>query len=88
MDKIEAFQAAARQGGFVMSEATDEGSVLWLKKATGEAEERICIDTVTKIATAYWATIPWKINSTTFRDAAALLAWVISRPNVSAPSKP
>ncbi len=53
MEKFQAFQAAACEGGFVAVEESQEGSVLWLKKATAEAEDRICIDSVTKSATAY-----------------------------------
>jgi hypothetical protein len=62
MEKLQAFQAAAQEGGFVVVEESEEGSVLWLKKTTAEAEDRICIDSLTKSATVYWATIPWKID--------------------------
>ena len=84
MEKFQAFQVAACEGGFVAVEESEEGSVLWLKKATAEAEDRICIDSLTKSATAYWATIPWKINSKTFREASALREWILSRPGVLA----
>ena len=63
MEKLQAFQAAASEGGFVATGESDEGTVLWLKKATVEAEDRICLDSLTNSATVYWATIPWKINS-------------------------
>jgi hypothetical protein len=85
MEKLQAFQAAAREGGFVAVEESDGGDVMWLKKTTAEAEDRICIDTLTKSATVYWATIPWKINSKTFREASALQEWILSRPAVAAP---
>lgn len=80
MEKLRAFQDAAREGGFVTIEESDEGTVLWLKKATADAEDRICLDSLTNSATVYWATIPWKINTKTFRDAPALQAWIQSRP--------
>lgn len=83
MDKLQEFQTAAREGGFVVTEESQEGTVLWLKKATPEAEDRICLDSLTKSATAYWATIPWKINSKTFREASALQEWILSRPGIS-----
>jgi hypothetical protein len=84
MEKLQAFQAAAREGGFVVTEESEEGTALWLKKATAEAEDRICIDSLTKSATVYWETIPWKINSKTFREASALKEWILSRPGVLA----
>jgi len=84
MEKLQAFQAAASEGGFVATGESDEGTVLWLKKVTVEAEDRICLDSLTNSATVYWATIPWKINSKTFREASALRAWILSRPAVVA----
>lgn len=84
MDKLQAFQAAACECGFVAVQESDEGTVLWLKKATTEAEDRICIDKLTKSATAYWATIPWKINTKTFREVSELREWILSRPDVLA----
>jgi hypothetical protein len=84
MQKLQAFQAAASEGGFVAIEESEEGTVLWLKKATVEAEDRICLDSLTNSATVYWATIPWKINSKTFREASALREWILSRPGVLA----
>jgi hypothetical protein len=48
MEKLQAFQAAAREGGFVAVEECDEGTVLWLRKETSDAgtktHQRICID--------------------------------------------
>jgi hypothetical protein len=84
MEKLQEFQAAAREGGFVAAEESEEGTILWLKKATAESEDRICIDSLTKSATAYWATMPWKINSKTFREVSALREWILSRPGVVA----
>lgn len=84
MQKLQAFQAAACEGGFVAVEESEEGTVLWLKKATVEAEDRICLDSLTNSATVYWATIPWKIHSKTFREASALREWILSRPGVLA----
>lgn len=83
MEKLQAFQTAARENGFVTVEESEEGTVLWLKRATLESEDRICLDSLTNSATVYWASIPWKVNSKTFRDAAALRTWILSRPAIS-----
>jgi hypothetical protein len=80
MNRLQAFRDAALKGGFVAVEETVEDTVVWLKRATADAEDRICLDSVTNSATVYWATIPWKINSKTFREASALQAWILSRP--------
>jgi hypothetical protein len=84
MERLKAFQTIARAGGFVVARESVEGSVLWLKKETAESEDRICLDSLTNSATVYWATIPWKINSKTFREAAALREWILARPAVLA----
>jgi hypothetical protein len=83
MEKLQAFQAAAHKGGFVDVQETDDGTVLWLRKPTADAEDRICIDSMTNSATVFWATIPWKINSKTFRQATELEAWIMLRPAVA-----
>jgi hypothetical protein len=75
MEQLTGFQEVARKNGFVDVEESDDGTVLWLRRPTAHAEDRICIDSVTNSATVFWATIPWKINSKTFRVAAALEEW-------------
>jgi hypothetical protein len=85
MDRLQALQNAARNGGFVDVQETEDGTVLWLKKATAEAEDRMCIDSLTNSATVFWATIPWKINSKTFRQSSELEEWLVSRPGCGAP---
>jgi hypothetical protein len=79
MTKPQEFQAVARRCGFIAVEDSEDGIVLWLKRATAEAEDRICIDRSTNSATAYWATFPWKINSKIFREASTLQVWIMSR---------
>jgi hypothetical protein len=78
MEKLKEFQEAARKHGFVEAEETEDGTVLWLKRPTVDAEDRICIDSVSNSATVYWATIPWQIKSKTFRVAAGLEQWLAS----------
>ncbi len=75
MEKLKAFQDVARKNGFVDAEESDDGSVLWLKRTTSNAEDRICVDSQTNSVTVFWATIPWKINSKTFRAVSALEEW-------------
>jgi hypothetical protein len=78
MEKLQEFQAAAHQHGFVDVEETEDATVLWLRKPTPTAEDRMCIDTQANTATVFWATIPWKINSKTFRAASALQEWFLA----------
>ena len=75
MEKLKAFQDVARINGFVDVEETDDGTVLWLKKPTANAEDRMCVDSLTNSVTVFWATMPWKINSKTFRAVSALQEW-------------
>jgi len=86
MTNLQAFKAVACEGGFVVVEKSEDSRVLWLRRATAGSEDRICIDYPTNTATAYWATIPWKINSKIFRDATTLQVWILSRPVVEARS--
>jgi hypothetical protein len=76
MEKLKAFQDLARSNGFVDVEETEDGTVLWLKKPTANAEDRMCFDSLTNSVTVFWATIPWKINSRTFRTVSALEEWI------------
>ena len=86
MEKLKAFQDAARKNGFVDAEETEDGTVLWLRKPTASAEDRLCIDSVTNSATVFWATIPWKINSRTFRFVSELEAWFASMAKPPSPA--
>src|ERR1700722_7345370 len=76
MEKLKAFQDVARSNGFVDGEETDDGTVLWLKKPTANAENRMCLDSLTNSVTVFWATMPWKINSRTFRAVSDLEEWI------------
>jgi hypothetical protein len=78
MEKLKAFQDVAFKNGFMQSEEVEDGTVLWLRKPTASAEDRMCIDTMTNSATVFWASIPWKINSKTFRTASLLQDWFTS----------
>lgn len=78
MEELNAFQEVARKHGFVDVEETEDGTVLWMRRPNAGKEDRICIDSVTYSATVFWETIPWKINSKTFRVALALEEWFVS----------
>jgi len=79
MEKLQEFQAAAREGGFVAVEECDEGTVLWLRKETSDAgtktHQRICIDSQSNIMTVYWMNPVGKVDSKTFRSASSLQQW-------------
>jgi hypothetical protein len=51
MLRLQAFQTAARDGGFVKVSESVEGNVLWLRKTAPdtvrETHQRMCIDTLT-----------------------------------------
>ena len=79
MHRLQAFQTAAREGGFVQIEEFAEETVLWLRKNTPatarEMYQRMCIDSVTKSVTVYWMAVPGKVDSKTFRAVPALQEW-------------
>lgn len=79
MERLQAFQSAARAGGFVMVNESAGGTVVWLRKNTPdrarEMHQRMCIDSVTNSATVYWMSAPGKLNSKTFRGVTALQEW-------------
>jgi hypothetical protein len=79
MISLQAFQTAAREGGFVKAGESGEGNVLWLKKSAPhsvrETHQRMCIDSLTNSVTVYWMTAPGKVNSKTFRAVPDLQEW-------------
>jgi hypothetical protein len=84
MDRLQAFQTAAREGGFVVVTESEQGTVLWLKKSAPdsvrEAHQRMCIDSLTNSVTVYWVAVPGKVNSKTFRAVPDLQEWFKLRP--------
>jgi hypothetical protein len=84
MERLQAFQTAAREGGFVVVTESEQGTVLWLKKSAPdsvrEAHQRMCIDSLTNSVTVYWMVAPGKVNSKTFRGVPALQEWFKLRP--------
>jgi hypothetical protein len=86
VEKLQAFQTAAREGGFVEVKESGEGAVLWLRKNTPdtarETHQRMCIDSLTNSVTVYWMSVPGKVNSKTFRGVPALQEWFELRPEI------
>jgi hypothetical protein len=86
MEKLQAFQTAARQGGFVAVNESAEGTVLWLRKKTRDmardTHQRMCIDSLTNSVTVYWMTVPGKVSSKTFRGVPALQEWFELTPEI------
>jgi len=77
MVKLQAFEIAAREGGFVKVSEGGEGNVLWFRKRTADTttqtHQRMCVDSLTNSVTVYWMTA--KVNSKTFRAIPALQEW-------------
>jgi hypothetical protein len=87
MEKLEAFQVAARKGGFVEVEECEDGTVLWLRKAAPDAgtstHQRMCMDSTTNSVTVYWMNVGGKVDSKTFRDVTTLQEWFAPHPVAS-----
>ena len=84
MMNVEAFQSAAREGGFVTDIGMGEGTVQWLRKIppsmARDTHQRMCIDAMTSSVTVYWVGVHGKLNSKTFRNASALQEWFQLEP--------
>ena len=77
MEKLREFQNVAHNNGFIDAGETEDGSVLWLRKPTADAEDRMCIDSQTNSVTVFSAAIAGKTISKTFRAASALQDWFV-----------
>jgi hypothetical protein len=79
MTKLQQFESAARENGYVEINEYDEGNAAWFRKATPDAgtdvHKRLCIDSLTDSATIFWQTAPKKLNSKTFRTVSSLKDW-------------
>jgi hypothetical protein len=79
MVRLQAFQTAAREDGFVKVSEPGEGNVLWFRKRTADTttqtHQRMSVDSLTNSATVYWMTAPGKLDSKTFRAVPALQEW-------------
>ena len=83
MEKLHDFESAARENGFIEVDESEEETTVWFRKATPDTDtdvhNRLCVDSQTNSATVFWASLPWKINSKTFRSVSALQEWFASR---------
>jgi hypothetical protein len=83
MEKLQEFQCAARDNGFIEVGESEEGSTVWFRNTTPDAgtdvHKRLCIDSLTNSATVFWESVPPKINSMTFRTVSSLRAWFALR---------
>jgi hypothetical protein len=81
MLKLQEFQSAARENGFLEVGESEEGSAVWFRNTAPDKDtdvhRRLCIDSLTNSATLFWETVPAKLNSKTFRTAAALQEWLV-----------
>jgi len=79
MIRLQEFQSAAHESGFVDVRECNEGTVLWLKREVldrpTQTRERICMDSMTNSATVYWTSNTGKPDSKTFRTASDLRDW-------------
>jgi len=80
VERNQAFQVAARTGGFVEVDECRDGTVVWLRKTTADAatgtHQRMCVDSLTNSATVYWTNVRGKIDSKTFRHVSTLQEWL------------
>jgi hypothetical protein len=85
MEKLQAFQTAARADGFVEVNEVEDGSALWLRNSLPDKEtsshKRLCLDALTDSATIYWETVGAQFNSKTFRTVSSLQEWLWSHPH-------
>jgi hypothetical protein len=84
MEKLQEFQSAARDNGFLEVGESEQGSAVWFRKTTPDQDtdvhKRLCIDSLTNSATLFWETLPAKLNSKTFRTVSALQEWFVLNP--------
>jgi hypothetical protein len=84
VERLLAFQVAARRDGFVEVNEVDDGSAVWFRNARPDVEtnvhKRLCIDGITNSATIYWETVGAKLNSKTFRTVLSLQEWLGLHP--------
>jgi hypothetical protein len=85
MIRIQAFQTAACEGGFVNVSESEGGNVLWFRKCAPHSakvthQPMLCIDGLTNRMTVSLMTAPGKVNLKMFRVAAALREWLEPSP--------
>jgi hypothetical protein len=84
MERLQAFQVAARGDGFVEVSEVEDGSAVWFRNALPDVEskvhKRLCIDGLTNSATIYWETTGAELHSKTFRTVSSFQEWLGLHP--------
>ena len=87
MERVHAFEVAARWNGFVEVNKADDGSAVWFRNELPDVEssvhKRLSIDAITNSATIYWETPGAKVSSKTFRSVSSLQDWLGLHPSNS-----
>ena len=85
MERLQAFQAAARGDGFIEINEVEDGSAAWFRNSLPDVgthfHKRLCLDGLTNSATIDWQTVAAPFNSRTFRTVASLLEWLGLHPH-------
>ena len=84
MIRLRPFLVAAQESGFLHVSESHNGTVLWVKRQTPDANSqthpRICMDSLTVSATAYWTDSQGNPASKSFRRPLALKEWLAMDP--------
>jgi len=79
MERLQAFQVAARVDGFIEVNEVEDGTALWFRNRLPDAgtnsHKRLCL------ATIYWQTVGAQFNSRTFRTVSSLQEWLRLHPH-------
>jgi hypothetical protein len=80
MEKLQMFQTAAHQRGFVAMNESAVPGVQWLKKrpqdTARDTHQLMCIDRLADNVTVFWMTARGGVSSMTFRGVPALQEWL------------
>src|ERR1700722_3166257 len=92
MERLQAFQVAARVDGFIEVDEVEDGTALWFRNSQPDvgtnSHKRLCLDGLTNSATIYWQTVEAQFNSRTFRTVSSLQEWLRSHPHEQQIAKP
>jgi hypothetical protein len=84
MERLQAFQLAARADGFIQASEVESGTAVWFRNNLPDVgtnfHKRLCLDGLTNSATIYWETAGAQLASKTFRTALSLQEWVGLHP--------
>ena len=85
MVKLQTFQLAAHEDGFIEVSGVEDGSAVWLRSRMPDVgtnfHKRLCLDGLTNSATIYWQAGGSQVDSKTFRTVSSLQEWLGSHPH-------